>query len=83
MKAKEMIRLVTNPDWAGNHMVGTIVFTEEEFALFWDQLCKEQRELCVKNSLTELDLYLPNIQGVMESIVESIRNAPTPNQKEE
>ena len=55
MKAKELKdrSFVTNKNYAGDQIVGKYVFTEEEMAIFWSQLCKEQRELC-QHSLTEI-----------------------------
>ena len=45
------------------------LFTKEEMAIFWSQLCKEQRELCL-HSFEEVGHY-PNAD-------ESILTAPEP-----
>lgn len=50
----------------GAEFINGYFFTKEEFAIFWGQLCKEQRDLCAD-------------EGKKHGLVSAVRNAPEPD----
>lgn len=68
MTAKEIkdkvFRHQSSGQWEGYH------FEPEEFATFWSQLCKEQREICADNAHWESGSET-DPQYLRESIIDS------------
>ena len=69
MKAKELKeKAFCEGFYENNEHVNLYVFTEEEMAIFWSQLCKEQRIIC--------NWEIPPLQ---DDIAENVLNAPEPD----
>ena len=83
MKAKELKdrSFVTNKNYAGDHIAGKYVFTEEEMVIFCSQLCKEQRELCKDHGFKKVArLVTYGTNEVSPSDIKyAIKNAPEPD----
>lgn len=53
----------------------TYEFTPQQFELLWNQICKEQRKLCVNR-------YIEHLGGAPSPLeVAAIRNAPRPERE--
>ena len=76
MKAKELKdKAFCEGFYENNEYVNLYVFTEEEMAIFWSQICKEQREICEEYFFDEVDMQNERWANITAM---SIRNAPEP-----
>ena len=75
MKAKELKDKARKTARYGKHTLVKYVFTEEEMAIFWSQLCAEQREICSK-SVSEITGTNYNEQLQWQKQI--VKHAPEP-----